>query len=112
MKTNEIVIRKVKAWLDESQISYQMLADDLNISKSLVGHMLSGERTLLPERIEQLAKRMGISVAELVRNDSIQTGKLQYQLRGKTSNRRSKRALEELLFSIGDYVAIKEQVKS
>lgn len=111
MKTNEIVIRKVKNWCEQHKISYQMLADDLGISKSLVGHMLSGERTLLPKRIEKLADLMGISVTELVRDESFQTGQLKYQLRGATSNRRSKRELESLLFSIEDYVALKEQVK-
>lgn len=111
MRTNEIVIRKVKTWLEQHNISYQTLANKLGISKSLVGHMLSGERTLLPERIEKLADLMEISVTELVRDESFQTGPLKYQLRGTASNRRSKRELEALLFSIEDYVALKEQVK-
>lgn len=111
MKTNEIVIQKVKQWLEQTDSTYQMLADDLNISKSLVGHMLSGKRTLLPHRITKLAELMNITVAELVRDESYQHGKLKYQLRGKTSNRRSKRAFEALLFQIEDYVAIREQVK-
>lgn len=110
MNTNEIVIRKIKAWLAQHDITYQVLADKLDVSKSLVGHMLAGERTLLPERIEKIAELMDLSVAELMRDESFQTGPLTYKLRGKTSSRVSKRELEALLFAIEDYVALKEQV--
>ncbi|WP_338754935.1 helix-turn-helix transcriptional regulator [Bacillus sp. FJAT-52991] len=111
MKTNEAVIRKMKAWLKEQGHSYQWLAHELGVSKSLVGHMLSGERTLLPKRIEEFARVMNVSVTELVKNEVAQSGPLTYQLRGKLSNRRSKRELDTLLFAIEDYVGLKEQVR-
>lgn len=51
MKTNEIVILKVKTWLEENGKSHEWLADELDVSKALVGHMLSGRRTVLLSRI-------------------------------------------------------------
>lgn len=110
MKTNEIVIHKVKAWLNKEDKSYQWLAEQLAVSKALVGHLLSGERTLQPRHIEQLAAVLGISVKELLAQEQ-QQGHLTVQLRGNTSNRRSKRELDALLFAIEDYIGLKEQVK-
>ncbi|SOC21734.1 helix-turn-helix protein [Ureibacillus xyleni] len=111
MKTNEIVIGKVKDWLQQENKSYQWLADQLGISKALVGFMLSGERTLLPKRIEQIADVMGISTKDLLHYEELKQGPLTVQLRGNASNRRSKRELEALLFAIEDYVGLNEQVK-
>lgn len=111
MKTDEIVIQKVKSWLEQEGKSYQWLADELQISKSMVGHMLSGKRVLRPQYIEQLAKLMNIQLSELLQTESNNYGALTVRLRGKTSNRRSKSELDSLLFAIEDYVGLKEQVK-
>jgi ribosome-binding protein aMBF1 (putative translation factor) len=110
MKTHEIVISKVKAWLESEEKSYQWLAVELEISKGMVGHMLSGKRVLQPYHIEQLAKLMKIQLSELLKVEKQEQGLLTYQLRGNTSNRRSKRELDSLLFAIEDYVGLKEQV--
>ncbi|RLQ84884.1 helix-turn-helix transcriptional regulator [Planomicrobium sp. Y74] len=107
MKTNEAVIGKVKIWLQENGKSHQWLAEELNISKALVGHMLSGNRTIQPKRIPELAKILGLSVKELTQDSSIQSKRLVVQLRGATSNRRSKQEVEELLFAIEDYLGLK-----
>lgn len=109
MKTNEIVIQKVKAWLEEHGKSHQWLANELNVSKALVGHMLSGKRTILPKRIEDLSKVLGIPMKELVEDTSIQSERLTIQLRGNTTNRRSKQEVEALLFAIEDYVGLKRR---
>ncbi|ACA42249.1 hypothetical protein KQ41_06875 [Lysinibacillus fusiformis] len=111
MKTNDIVINKVKKWLEAEDKSYKWLAEQLGVSKPLVGFMLNGERTLKPERIEQLAKIMGITTKELVQSDAIKKDQLTVNLRGELSNRRSKRELDSLLFAINDYLGLKEQVK-
>jgi hypothetical protein len=73
--------------------------------------MLKGERTLKSVRIEQFTKIMG----ELVHSDAIIEDQLTVKLLGELSNRRSKGALDSLLFSllfaINDYVGLKVQVK-
>ena len=107
MRTNEVVIEKVKVWLQESGKSHQWLAEELNISKALVGHMLSGNRTIQPKRIPELAKVLGLSVKELTEDSSLKSKRLVVQLRGSTSNRRSKQEVEELLFAIEDYLGLK-----
>ena len=107
MRTNEAVIENVKSWLQENGKSHQWLAEELNISKALVGHMLSGNRTIQPKRIPELAKIIGLSVKELTEGSSIQSKRLVVQLRGATSNRRSKQEVEELLFAIEDYLGLK-----
>jgi hypothetical protein len=109
MRTNELVIQKVKAWLQENEKSHQWLAQELNVSKALIGHMLSGNRTILPKRIVELANLMGISVKELTEDTSHASKRLSVQLRGTTSNRRSKQEVEELLFAIEDYIGLKSR---
>ncbi|MGD2198443.1 helix-turn-helix domain-containing protein [Lysinibacillus fusiformis] len=111
MKTNDIVINKVIKWLVAENKSYQWLAEQLGVSKSLVGLVLKGERTLKSERIEQLAKIMGITTKELVQSEATKKDQLTVNLLGELSNRRSKRELDSLLFAINDYLGLKEQVK-
>ncbi|WP_322924730.1 helix-turn-helix transcriptional regulator [Paenibacillus campi] len=108
MRTNEIVIEKVKAWMQEHDKSHQWLADQLHVSKSLIGHMLAGNRTLLPKRIVELANLMGVSVEQLTQSTSSEEKRCSVQLRGAVSNRRSKQALEELLFAVEDYIGLKK----
>lgn len=110
MKTYEIVISKVKIWLEAEGKSYQWLADELGISKGMVGHILAGKRVLQPRYIEELAKLMKIQLGELLQTERKEQGPLTIHLRGTTSNRRSKRELDSLLFAIEDYVGLKEQV--
>lgn len=107
MKTNEIVIQKVKTWLQENGKSHQWLADELGVSKALVGHMLSGKRTLHPKRIEEISNILGIPMKELVEDTSVQSERVTINLRGKTTNRRSKQEVEALLFMVEDYVGLK-----
>ncbi|MGE7673138.1 helix-turn-helix domain-containing protein [Lysinibacillus sp. NPDC094403] len=109
-RTNEIVISRVKKWLELEGKSYQWLAEQMDISKSLVGFILKGERTLQPERIEQLAKIMNITPKELMQPEVIKEDKLTVNLRGELTNRRSRRELDSLLFAINDYIGLKEQV--
>jgi len=111
MKTNATVISRVQKWLDLNGKSYQWLAEQMGVSKSLVGFIMKGERTLKPERIEQLAKIMNLTTKELMQSEVITKDKLTVNLRGKLTNRRSRRELDSLLFAIEDYIGLKEQVK-
>lgn len=111
MKTNDIVIDKVQKWLDENNKSHAWLADELHVSKALVGHMLSGRRTLLPKRIEQLTHVLGMSMKELTKDDSSLQTVYTVQLRGETTTRAAKRELDALLFAIEDYVSLQKVVK-
>ena len=105
MYTNEILINNVKNWLNENNKTYEWLSDKLKVSRSLVGHMLSGSRTIRPNRIEEISKAINVPVSELVK-DSNQSKTLNVQLRGRTANRKSRNELKSLLFSIEDYVAL------
>ncbi|MDM5246122.1 helix-turn-helix transcriptional regulator [Lysinibacillus sp. G4S2] len=111
MNTYEVVITRVKKWLESEGKSYQWLADQMGISKSLIGFILKGERTLKPERIEQIAKIMNLTTKELMESEVITKDKLTVNLRGKLTNRRSRRELDSLLFAIEDYIGLKEQVE-
>ncbi|WP_342503751.1 helix-turn-helix transcriptional regulator [Lysinibacillus sp. FSL L8-0126] len=111
MKTNEIVINKIINWLEAEDKSYEWLAEQLGVSKVLVGFILKGDCTLKSERIEQFARIMGITTKELVHTDAIIEDQLSVNLLGELSNRRSKRELDSLLFAINDYLGLKAQVK-
>lgn len=111
MKTNDLVINKIINWLVAEDKSYEWLAEQLGVSKALVGFMLKGDCTLKSERIEQFARIIGITTKELVHTDAIIEDQLTVNLLGELSNRRSKRELDSLLFAINDYLGLKEQVK-
>ncbi|MFJ7730815.1 hypothetical protein ACIQXF_02865 [Lysinibacillus sp. NPDC097231] len=64
MKTNDIVINKIIDWLETEDKSYEWLAEQLGVSKALVGFMLKGDCTLKSERIEQFARIMRITTKE------------------------------------------------
>lgn len=107
MKSNEYVLDRIKVLLQEQGKSYQDLSNDTGISKSLIGHMLSGERVMKPERLIAIAKALGIEVKDLVKVNEI-NDPLEVVFRGELTNRQSKRAFEAVLFAIEDYVTMKQ----
>lgn len=107
MKSNEHVLDRIKVLLKEQGKSYQDLSNDTAISKSLIGHMLSGERVMKPERLVAIAKALGTEVNDLIQVNETNEP-LEVVFRGKLMNRQSKRAFESVLFAIEDYVTIKQ----
>lgn len=108
MKSNEYVLHRIKSLLQEQGKSYQDLSEETGISKSLIGHMLSGKRVMKPERLVAIAKALKIEVKELLKPDQSQEGPLEVVFRGKLTNRKSKRAFGTVLFAIEDYVTMKQ----
>lgn len=107
MKSNEHVLNRIKVLLQEQGKSYQDLSNDTGISKSLIGHMLSGERVMKPERLVTIAKALGIEVKDLMKVNETNEH-LEVVFRGELTNRKSKRAFESVLFAIEDYVTMKQ----
>lgn len=108
MKSKEYVRLRIKSLLKEQGKSYQLLSEETGISKSLIGHMLSGERVIKPERLVLIAKALNIEVKELLKPDSSQEGPLTVVFRGELTNRKSKRDFEAVLYAIEDYVTLKQ----
>lgn len=109
MNTQERVRTRIKAWLNEENYSYEWLANQLGVSKGLIGHMLAGKRTMQPHHMEQVAHLMDLSVSELLAQDN--KGQVTVHLRGTLSNRRSKRELENVIFAVEDYLGLQEQMR-
>ena len=107
MKSNKHVLERIKILLQKQGKSYQDLSNDTGISKSLIGHMLSGERIMKPERLVTIAEALGTEVKDLVKIDET-NGPLEIVFRGEPTNRQSKRAFESVLFAIEDYVTMKQ----
>ncbi|MEK5266680.1 helix-turn-helix domain-containing protein [Weizmannia sp. FSL W8-0401] len=106
-KANEAAIKKVRDWLDTEGKSIQDLAEEVGISKSLMGHILTGKRQFLPNRMAQVAKVMGITVEELLAEDRSEKPYV-LSLRGKADSRAAKRQLENMLFAIEECLRIEE----
>jgi len=106
-KANESAIKKVKDWLDTEGKSIQDLAEEVGINKSLMGHILTGKRQFLPNRMAQVTKVMGITVEELLAEDHSEKSYV-LSLRGKANSRTTKRQLENMLFAIEDCLRIEE----
>lgn len=108
MKSNEYVLHRIKSLLQEQGKSYQDLSKETGISKSLIGHMLSGERVMKPERLVTIAKTLNIEVKDLIKPNQTYDEPLQVIFRGELTNRKSKRAFAAVLFAIEDYVTMKQ----
>lgn len=107
MKSNEYVLNQIKLLLKEQGKSYQDLSHEIGISKSLVGHLLSGERVMKPERLIAIAQALDVEVNELIQPVE-NNGPLEVVFRGELTNRKSKRDFESILFAIEDYVTMKQ----
>lgn len=106
MNGNNIAIERVLEWLNENEKSYQWLADEIGVSKSLMGHILNGTRQFLPERIVQVAKAIGTTPAQLMEPRYTEEKPYTLQLRGKADSRVAKRHIENMLFAIEDSLLI------
>ena len=92
--------------MEENGKSLQWLADEMGVSKSLIGHILNGKRQFLPERIIQVAKVMETTTAKLMEPDYIEEKPYTLQLRGKADSRVAKRHIKNMLFAIEDSLLI------
>lgn len=98
MSVSSVVAAYVSNWLKQHGKSYQWLADELEVSKSLVQHMINGTRTFTSERIFQVASILGVSVDELINNKQ-EAKEYMVQLRGEISTREGESALQNVIFS-------------
>lgn len=111
MNSNTIIVNNIKSWLQYHQKSQQWLAQEIGVSKALVGHMLNESRVIQPQRIVVIAKVLGVSVNELTTDASMRDERMTIELRGTLSSRRSKMELERLKFAIEDYVGLKSDLR-
>lgn len=108
MKLNEHVLSCIKSLLQEQGKSYQDLSKETGISKSLIGHMLSGERVMKPERLITIAAALKVDVKDLMKPVQTHNEPLQVVFRGELTNRKSKRTFESVLFAIEDYLTMRQ----
>lgn len=111
MNSNTIIVNNIKLWLQDHQKSQQWLAEEIGVSKALVGHMLNESRVIQPQRIVAIAKALGVSVNELTTDASMKEERMTVELRGTLSNRRSKMELERLKFAVEDYIGLKSELR-
>ncbi|WP_106496144.1 helix-turn-helix domain-containing protein [Lentibacillus sp. Marseille-P4043] len=98
MSVSSVVAVYVSNWLKQHKKSYQWLADELGVSKSLVQHMINGDRTFTSERIFQVSEVLDVSVDELIDKKS-PSKEYTVQLRGKITTREGESALQNVIFS-------------
>lgn len=107
-QVNELVIGKVRNWLDVHNKSIQWLSGEIGVSKSLMGHILTGERQLLPDRMIQIARVMGITMDELLTPSHTEQRAYTLLLRGIVESRVAKRHLNSMLFAIDDCLRLED----
>lgn len=108
MKTNEVFIDNVKQQLKNMDKSNEWLANEIGVSKSLIGHIFRGERQLLPKRMEEIATALNTTTSELLKDPNAAAVNYTVSLRGNTSNRASKKEIKSLLFAIEDSLQLEE----
>lgn len=106
MLAKKQTLNTIKTWMESNHINQNDLAERMNVSKSLVGAMLNGERNITPANLKKITKLMNVSIAELLGTDE-QAKNYSIQLRGKATSRKTKRMIQDILISIKDYERLK-----
>lgn len=106
MDSNNIVVNNIKSWLLDNPKSHQWLAQEMGVSRELVGHMLNESLVIQPQRIVDIANALGLSVNELTTDASMEEERMTVELRGALSDRHSKGELERLKFTVQDYIGL------
>lgn len=102
--SQDAVSKKIRSWMLENEKSLKWLADQIDVSKSLVGHMLNGARKWQEEQLIVVAKIMGMPLSQLLdmKDSSPSQPAYTVRLRGNVETRIAKRHLDELLFAVED----------
>ncbi|MEH6941858.1 helix-turn-helix domain-containing protein [Bacillus sp. JJ722] len=103
MNINDMVVDKVNVWLKEAGKTQQWLADEMGVSKSLVGHILNKNRNVQSAHIQKFADIMGISLKELISMKDPEEEIFSVQFRGNLTSKEAEKGLKYLLFAIEDY---------
>lgn len=103
-QSNSFVVERIKSWMKDNSLTQQDIATKLDISDSLVGAMLRGERRIPPARIQLFAEMMNISVKELVGQPATTTI---VKLRGKATSRKSRSAVRDIVAMCEHFVELK-----
>lgn len=106
MNASNIVVKNINDQLKSQKKSREWLAEQTGLSLSMIGHMLSGNRNIIPKRMIQIAQVLGVSSKDLMK-DPEKEERFTVKLRGETSNRRSKTEMNSLLFVIEDSIDLK-----
>lgn len=60
---------KARERADELKIGYPQIAEELSVSPGAVGHYLNGRRKPTPEALGKIARKLRMSVSELIEDD-------------------------------------------
>lgn len=106
MRSDKNTIMNVKNWLDENNHSQTWLADQMEVTKSLISQIFNGDRKLQPTHIIKMSEITGLSIAELASSDQETCSQLVYSLRGNISNENGQRALDQLLLDSEHFIQL------
>lgn len=106
MNTSDTVLKNINEQLKSQGKSRDWLAQQTGLSSSMIGHMLSGNRNIIPKRLVQIAQALEVSPSVLMK-DPAKEERFTVKLRGETSNRRSKTEMSSLLFVVEDAIDLK-----
>lgn len=108
------ILEKIKQKVSEEQLTHEDLSNKMNISRSYVSMLLSGERTLNKELIILFSEVLSTSLEELldVTNDSDHLIKT----RGEFKSRTARSKMAKVKVQMDDYIRLKgiyvnEQIK-
>lgn len=102
---NKVVVENIKKWLKENKSSQIWLAEQINVSPSMLSQMLSGERKIQTKHLLSISKATGMTPNHLAEDENKQVfNEPKYVLRGGFSSKKSAREFDKLLWDIKCYV--------
>lgn len=108
MEVNQSIVNRIKSVLQLQRKTSQNLSEETGIQQMLIELMLLGERRIYPNELIAITVALNVEVKALLEPRDQQTP-LQIVLNGELTNRRSKRAFESVLYTIEDYITMKQE---
>jgi DNA-binding transcriptional regulator YdaS (Cro superfamily) len=102
---NTVVIENIKKWLKQTKSSQVWLAEQIQVSPTMLSQMLKGERKIQTKHLISICKVTGMTPNQLAKDENKQdSNELAYVLMGELSSRESTREFKKLLLDIRSYV--------
>ncbi|RMW42520.1 helix-turn-helix domain-containing protein [Lactiplantibacillus pentosus] len=102
---NTVVIENIKKWLKQTKSSQVWLAEQIQVSPTMLSQMLKGERKIQTKHLIGICKVTGMTPNQLAKDENKQdSNEPAYVLMGELPSRESTREFKKLLLDIKSYV--------
>lgn len=106
----QLTLSSIKSWLKKNKKTQDWLAEQINMSPSLLSQVMNQNRKLQTKYLIAISKVIQIPLQELVGERKDDSKQPQIVLRGSLSNEKSKKQINQLLLDIQHCVDLEDTI--